>query len=84
MAKGADPWSKGPAIVLPFPDRWQRAWIVSPLGDGTFQAEMRGDDFTGPRITEAGQYSLVMQAVCQRHVRRGLPIVAGDEWGEPL
>lgn len=62
-------------VVIPFPPRWIRAWMICVVEAGSYRGEIRGADCEGPQATEAGPHWLVMDALRRPEVRQGLPIV---------
>lgn len=73
--KRYQPWGKGPAQIIPFPVRFQRAWLICHLGDGLYRGEVFGDVPDGPTVTGEGPHQLVLTAISRTENRRGLPIV---------
>jgi hypothetical protein len=63
------------AVILPFPPRWVRAWLICAVDPGRFRAELHGIQTDGPQMTEPGPHWLVMDALRRPEVRQGLPIV---------
>ncbi|QQN73622.1 hypothetical protein [Croceicoccus sp. YJ47] len=63
-------------MVIEFPNLPCRAWLIepSPHGDG-FIGRFVGAGFNGPDRTESGSVALVMEALMQPAIRRGLPIL---------
>lgn len=76
---------RGPAIILQFPHRAVRAWIVSPIvGDcNKWIAQLVGAPVNGPTRTEVTQFSLIEALVKDPAFRRGLPVyfrVRPENW----
>ncbi|MDF8335090.1 hypothetical protein [Novosphingobium cyanobacteriorum] len=67
------------AQIIPFPTRWQRAWLICAMGDGTYRGEVHGLEVDGPRATQPGRYELVLSALQRPDARRGLPIITCRE-----
>lgn len=80
MDKFRPVWVPGPAIILPFPHRAVRAWIVAPLvGDcNKWMAQLVGAPVIGETRTEVGHFAQIEMIVKGPNVRRGLPIYFRD------
>lgn len=69
-------------ICLRFPTTPRRAWRISPSDhapDEYVGELVPADGWTGPTRTASGPLSLVLEALLQKHVRHGLPIVVPAE-----
>ena len=76
------PWRKGPAQIIPFPVRLQRAWLICRVDGDLYRGEVFGDGVTdGPTLTGEGPRELVLAALQRPEARRGLPIVPC--WRDP-
>lgn len=69
------PWRKGPAQIIPFPARWQRAWLICLVSEGVYRGEVFGDVEDGSTVTGEGPHELVLSALSRPENRRGLPVV---------
>lgn len=74
-----EPWKRGPAEIIRFPVVPCRAIHVRAAPDGKgFVGVFAGATPEDCWSTECGSKAMVMEAVSQRHVRRGAPIIVGD------
>ena len=63
------------AAIIPFPQRWCRAWVICLVDGEKYRGEVHGDNTDGPCLTATGPRDLVMKALMMPHNRRGLPII---------
>lgn len=69
------PWRKGPAQIIAFPVRIQRAWLICATDGGDYRGEVFGLPTDGLTRTAEGPRDLVLEALKRPENRRGLPIV---------